>query len=296
MATNVKITCKYYQVREYRNGDITPNTYSLIPWLNRVGALALKDRYREVNGIAGRMENLVGIGESNIYALNFMRMDEVSTSYKLRKDTPAEHVDIEIGEYIAKNTVCLYDPDHDIMMIQSNRGGYSDASIESYINSFFEDKVCAISPIIEDVNVLSDRSEYMKFDVRIANIKAFRPHKGSFFEGVIEGMNRMEGMKAHIEVSLGRSKYARLDKEEMKAAIADVYDNKEYITSAKVKLNDDQIAGMYDLFDNMCKNDISITIADEDKGCLKFEKLSHKMFKIYFTLRYKERVVNAIMA
>ena len=86
-----------------------------------MGSLELPDRYKEVNGISGRLEEITQIEGTNIYALNFMRMDDVSTSYKLTKNTPAEHVDIEVGEYIAKNTVCLYDPENGIMMIQGKK-------------------------------------------------------------------------------------------------------------------------------------------------------------------------------
>lgn len=298
MATNVKITCKYYQVRESRDGEITENTYNLIPWLNRLNSLSLEDRYKEVNGISGRLEDIVRIGETNIYALNFMRMDDVSTTYKVKKNSPAEHVDIdvEVGEYIAKNTVCLYDSENQIMMIQGNRGGYADSSIESYINDFFETKVCEITPITENINFLGENTEYMKLDVRLANIRDFRPQSGSIFEKIIYGMNQIEGVNAHVEITLGRNRSSRLNRNQMHSAISDLRNNRECVSSAKVKLKEDQITGLYDLFDNLCKDEITITIKTEDKGCIKFDKLSQKMNNVYSFQGAKNRVLNAIEA
>ncbi|MGN0414170.1 MAG: DUF6731 family protein [Agathobacter sp.] len=298
MATNVKITCKYYQVREFRDNDITENTYDLIPWLNRLNSMSLENKYKDVNGISGRLEDIVRIGETNIYALNFMRMDDVSTTYKVKKNCPAEHVDIdvEVGEYIAKNTVCLYDSENQIMMIQGNRGGYADSSIESYINDFFETKVCEMTPITENIDFLGENTEYMKLDVRLANIREFRPQNGSIFERIIYGMNQIEGVNAHVEISLGRNKTSRLNRDQMHSVISDLRNNRECVSSAKVKLQDDQITGLYDLFDNLCKDEITITINAEDKGCIKFEKLSKKMNDVYSFNGAKNRVLNAIEA
>lgn len=296
MTTNVKITCKYYQVREYKGNDITERKYDLIPWLNHINALSLQDRYKEANGIAGRLEEIASLETPNIYALNFMRTDNVSTSYRVRKDKPAEHIDIEVGEYMAKNTVCLYDSENKIMMIQSNRGGYAESSISSYINSFWDEQRCALVPIKEDINLTGDSAEYIKLDVRLANIKEYRPARGSFFEGVIDGMNKIEGANAHVEISLGKNRKARLNKSEMRTTIADLYNNAGCVSSAKVKFTDDRVTGLFDLFDNLCKDDITMVINEEDKGCVKFEKLANRMNTTYSFENAKERVLSALRA
>lgn len=294
MATNVKITCKYYRVMEIVNNDITESTFNLIHWLNDVNILSLEDRYKEVNGISGRLEEITNIDNAGVYALNFMRTDSVSTSYKVKKDQPAEHIDIDIDEYIAKNTVCLYDSQNEIMMIQCNRGGYADSSIDSYINDYFERRKCVLAPIVNNINFLGDRSEYAKLDVRFGNIREYRPLRGSLFEYIIDGMNKVEGVNAHIEISMGRNRLARLNKEEMRSAITDLYENRGCVTSAKVKLSDDQVTGTYDLFDNLCKDDITVSINASDKGGIKFDKLARKMYLVYTNGGGRRRVLNAI--
>lgn len=296
MIRNIKVKCKYYRVMEVVENNITENSYNLIRWLQYMSTLSLEERYKEVNGISGRLEEITNVDDSGMYALNFMRTDNVSTSYKVKKDQPAEHIDIDIDldEYIAKNTVCLYDSKNRIMMIQSNRGGYTDTSICSYINDFLEEKKCMLAPIIDNVDFLTSGAEYSKLDVRFGNIREYRPLNGSMFENILAGMNKVEGISAHIEISMGRKRLEKLNKGEMRNAIVDLYDNMHCVTSAKVKLDDDQISGVYDLFDNLCKEDLEISISAIDKGGIKFDKLAEKMYMAYTNGYGKQRVLKAI--
>lgn len=294
MATSVKIICKYYQLREFKDNDITQNTYNLIPWFNHIISLSLEERFKNNNNIEGRLEEIAKIGESDVYALNFMRVDNVSTAYKVKRDIPAEHIDIEVGEYIAKNTVCIYDSINNILMIQSNKGGYADASIESYINSFMDVKCCALLPIREKIDITNNKTEYMKIDVRFANIREYRPISGSCFEEIVSGMNRTEGVAAHIEISLGNNRKSKLNKSEISKTIKDLHNNVGCISSAKIKFSDDQVSGIYDLFDNLCKDEVTVSISDTDKGCITFENLANKMYSKYRDVS-SERVNKAIL-
>lgn len=294
MARNVNIICKYFQVRERVNGEITDNTYDLRDWMLNVRGLDFQHRYKEANGIKGRLENLMSI-HGEIYALNFMRMEDVSTSYILNMYDPAEHVDIDItaDEYIAKNTVCLYDPEHGIIMVQSNRGSYSEKSIESYINQFFDEPVCTIVPILENIDMLADNAEYMKLDVRIANIRDFIPTQNTSFEKIVDGINRVEGLNAHIEISLGNAKNAKLNNGEVRNTLADLYSNRGCVTSAKIKLSDDQISGVYDLFDNLSRDTIRCTV--DKNGGIPFDRLYGRMYDKYIIEHAQERVLRAII-
>ncbi len=295
MATTVKIICKYYQLREFKDSDITANTYNLIPLLNQINHLSLEERFANINNVEGRLEEISKLGEFDIYALNFMRTDNVSTSYKVRRNAPAEHIDIEVGEYIAKNTVCIYDSVNDIIMIQSNRGGYTDASIENYINNFIGEKRCILLPIRERVDIVNAKNEYMKIDVRFANIKEYQPTSGSCFEEIIAGINRTDGISAHIEISLGNNRKLRLNKKEIRKTIEDLHQNMGCVSSAKIKFSDEQVSGIYDLFDNMCKDEIIVSISEADKGCVTFDMLANKMLFKYTIGASRERIKKSIM-
>lgn len=296
MARSVDIICKYFQVRERVNGEITNYTYDLREWMLNVNHMNLVARCKESNGIKGRLENLALVNEEKeIYAFNFMRMEDVSTSYILNINNPAEHVDIDIeaNEYIARNTVCLYDPENGIIMVQSNRGSYSEKSIESYINQFFEEPVCTIVPIFENIDMFADNAEYMKIDLRLANIRGFVPTENTSFEKIIDGINRVEGLNAHIEISLGNAKNARLNEEEVRNTLIDLYNNRGCVTSAKIKMSDDQISGVYDLFDNLSRDTIKCMV--DGKGGIPFNRLYGRMHDKYILENARARVLRTIV-
>lgn len=294
MGRKVKVKCRYYQVREQRDGEATNNLYDLRPWLKEMSGKTFVEKCKEANGIKGRLEDVVCIGGTEIYALNFMRLDEVSNSYKVKIANPAEHIDIDVSadEYIAKNTVCLYDATNGIMMIQCNRGSYSEKSIQSYINTYFDTPICCLLPIFESINFSGESAEYMKLDIRLANFKQFVPTSKSAFEKIIDGMNRIEGVNAHIEISLGQNKNARLNSNEVRMTIADLVNNKACVPSAKIKLSDDEVTGVYDLFDNLC-DDIIECMVDE-KGGISFTRLAYRMNDKYSYEHAGERVLRAL--
>ena len=84
MIRNIKVKCKYYRVMEVVENNITENSYNLIRWLQYMSTLSLEERYKEVNGISGRLEEITNVDDSGMYALNFTFADvtQCILSYK----------------------------------------------------------------------------------------------------------------------------------------------------------------------------------------------------------------------
>lgn len=289
----LKITCKYYKVCELKNSDVTDNLFDLRSWITGIRTKTLEGRFKDVDGVRGRLENVDRLGTETLFSLNFMRFDDVSTTYKLNAIEPAEHIDLEPDEYIAKNTVCLYDAEKHIMMIQSNRGGYSERSIQSYINSFInEESQCVLLPIMERVDFFNSNADFMKLDFRLANYSKVEAKAGSGFEQIIEGMNKFEGVNAHIEITMGRDYNSSLHKGNVKKLLADLLQNRGLVSKANVKLSDDQVSGIYDLFENLCKDEVECET--DQKGGINYEYLSNKMLAKYQEERVLQRITNAL--
>ena len=132
----VTIKYQYYQLCTFNGDKYTEDLYDLVEWLGRVGGLSLEEKVHEVSGIEGRLETAIPVFNDEFFALNFMRLDILSNTYILGKDTEARHIDLEENEYIGKNTVMLYDPKYSIAMVQCNRGSYGIYGLQKYINSF----------------------------------------------------------------------------------------------------------------------------------------------------------------
>lgn len=290
----VKINCKYYLVQSVSRGGNEIKLYNLLEWIDEINKKSYEERKKGIKDVVGRVESLKHRDKSKIYALNFMRLDEYSSSFKVKDDRPAEHINIEIdnGEYIGKNTVCLYDSEHGIIMLQTNRGGYTEKAVERYINSFFEDNVCELTPIIKEIDILNTGEAYRKLDIRLANINSFQATKDSWFEAVIEGMNEVEGINVHLEVSCGNAKNHTLHLSRVRTLLRDIFQNRECVSSANVTLADEKIEGIYSLFDNICNDTIEYEIGDN--GGISFERIFDGMYKRYITFGARETVINAL--
>lgn len=136
--------------------------------------------------------------------------------------------------------------------------------------------------------------DYMKLDVRLANIRQFDATNNSSFEYFIDGINRVEGLNAHIEIGLGYNRGARLNQDEVRIAIADLVNNRGCVTSAKIRLSDEQKTGVYDLFDNLCNDTIVCSVNDKTGG-IPFETLAERMCDKYIYEHSREKVLAALI-
>lgn len=171
------IKYQYYELCCLDGERETEENYDLRNWIDKMTReyLDLVDRIQEINGIKGRLEIVDLVHNDEFYTLNFMRLDALSNTYLVKEDEEAEHIDLEEGEYIGKNTVILYDPRTHVAMIQCNRGGYGVYAIQSYINSFNDpEDLCYFRPITCDLNADNCLEGITtKIDVRFSNIGDF---------------------------------------------------------------------------------------------------------------------------
>lgn len=293
MAKYSKIKFQYFEVCCFgENGK--EELYDLKLWIEKISPLAYEERALTVRGNKCRLENFVKKEPFGFYGMRFMKLDELSNTYKIKEKAPAKHIDLDDDEYIGRSTVALYDPKLHVLMVQTSRTGVSAVGIESYINMTMgadEDgeKICHLRPILNPLDTESlGKRGIMKLDVRFANVLGFKASKDSTLERIIAGFREMSGITAHIEVGLGRTKNNSMDSETVSGMIKDIKDNEEHISSAKIKLTDDQKSNIYDLFDNILHNFIDFRI--ESRKEIDFYTMVDKM-----TEKYKEGTRHFIM-
>lgn len=279
----VTIKYQYYQLCTFDGSEYTENLYDFIEWLGRVGELPLQEKVHEVSGIEGRLENAIPVLGDTLYALNFMRLDILSNTYILEKDSEARHIDLGENEYIGKNTVVLYDPKYSIAMVQCNRGSYGVSGLQSYINSFNEGmNLCYFRPIS---NEMTDEylmnTHALKVDIRFANTRQFNPGKSRFFNRIIDACNELECYTAHLECGLGYNRGHELEKDTIVEIVNELRDpiNREAISSARLTLSDDQKSSIFDLFDNIYTDKIDFVIPA--RGELSFDYMINYMIDKY---------------
>ena len=272
---NIKFT--YYEV--VTEIDDKEKLYDLLFWFNRIRKLNIVQRKRTINDIQGRLENMAQI-DDNIYAVNFMRLDVSSDTYKVKDNKKAEHIDLEDDEYLGKNTVALYDSETHIIMIQNNRGSYSANAIQYYINDTNEDEKIYFRPIINSFDILNcKKRRNKKIIVRCSDVGAFRTYGNPSFERIIETCNQMDAHSFYIEIGVGQQRNSKLDSESVYEVANTLLKNRNCVSNAKVVLDDERAQGAIDLFDNWETSTITFTVPE--RGELKFEDISDAMYGAY---------------
>ena len=79
MSRTVNITCRYYNVKAYKNNPTSTDKYNLLNWLNSINEMSLTNRTKTMGQTRGRLDNITR--RNNFYALNFIRMESYSSTY-----------------------------------------------------------------------------------------------------------------------------------------------------------------------------------------------------------------------
>lgn len=288
----VKVKYQCYEVCTVNTETGIEELYDLREWFELVQGKNLMELILPVNGIKGRLEDICYNEEHGYYGLCFMRLDELSNTYKVRESEHAEHIDLEDDEYIGRSTVVLYDPNLHVVMVQSNRGGFGEASIENYIHlsSQRENKFCFLRPIMSSFDIdKCVKNNVTKLDIRFSDIRPYRAINSKEFESIVKNFNKLECVTAHIEIGLGRSEVDSLDNETVYGVVQDIVENRECISSAKIKMDDDAKSTLFDIFDTIVHDYITFPL--ERGRELAFGFMFDNMVK-----KYREGVRNRIMA
>lgn len=281
----VTIKYQYYQLCTIIGTEQTEYAYDLREWIEMLNGLALEERIKDINDISGRLEDIALVHNREFYVLNFMRLDVVSNTYVLAPETRARHVDLGENEYIGKNTVVLYDPRYNVVMVQCNRGSYGVIALQNYINSFIDNgRLCYFRPIYYNYNdMVSNKRQFLKLDVRFANTRNLIATDSRAFEDIINLCNQVECRTAHLEFGLGYN-YRRKDElepETIQGIIKEIRsdDNIGLISSAHITLTDDQKTEVFDLLQNILNDKINYVVPP--RGELAFSMLSDRMANKY---------------
>lgn len=283
-ASSVTVRCQYFQPCCFEGDEKTERLFDLQNWIDDVEKMSIEDRVRNVNGVKGRLESIYLTSDHQFYAFNFMRMDDYSDAYKLKESKAAEHIELEDDEYLGRNTVAIYDARKNILMVQSNRGGYSVAAIETYINSTVTHDMCYLRPIynfFDAERCFKDR--VAKLEIRFANTRAYRPTKSRPLERIVQSINEIEGMVGHIEIGMGYNRTESLNQETIYEIVDDVRANRDAISTAKVRLDDDTKSVMFDLFQDTERDELKYN--RQAMGDMRFESLANCMDRKYWSSR-----------
>lgn len=287
MGRTKPITFQYFQIQLQkesvsRSGQIEwrpIRVFDFPAWLARQNSEGmLKKNYNINNDFIGNLESIAQ--HEDFYYARFYKLRDIVPA-KVKDGTGAESIELEDDEYIGEDVCLLYDDSNGVCMLQKNRFSVSYLKLSEWLSMSCEKGYRVRLRPINDTNIFDKLSNknIRSFDISFANLQY--DDENYALSELIQTVQKFNGSKANIRISVGRERHRRLDKEAVNALLSVLKMNKGKFSKAKVTLSDenDTKVEVLDLFDAIMSSTINFTI--KDKEILDFNTAINRMTDAY---------------
>lgn len=175
-----------------------------------------------------------------------MRLREDNIPFIVKADADAEDLELDEDEYVGEGLHILYDKNHQLFMVQSNRFSLGISALESYLNAIWDvpDETIHLYPLQKDIDIPSyQRKSYKTITIGFGNLKALNREARTTrsLEGILSSFNQMGCHTAEVKFSLGHSKQPTLNRDQVHNLLADIAENRDIISTAKLTCKDDDV-------------------------------------------------------
>lgn len=267
---------EYYEVtcnNIYEGPNSPDKLFDLTLFIDSANKLSIEQRKVKYYQEHARLDTVEYEDNHDLWFLEFVRLRDTNIPNIAKDNQESEPIQLAEDEYIGENACALYDQNLHVIMLQRNIHSLSPSGIEYYLNAIWKNEKEQISlrPIcpIELQKSILDASEYRKIEIRLAKLKApdLRDSvKSKAFKAIIDAMAPLGGNNITLTVSIGRKKDDRLNKQEARELIGDVYKNRDIVSGAKLSLreNPDDFVDVVDLFEAKLHDDVPIFLTKKE--------------------------------
>lgn len=247
----------------------------------------------EFDNMVARLEEIEGDEESGIWKIRFLKLRDTNIPSIVKKREEAKPIELEDDEYIGEDLLMIYDPQKSIAMIQCNRFAMSKGKLEKCINQVWNNPQYRI--VLLHISKATNPAELKKKNfrylcMRLANIHAVEENHRPLSR-IINSYHEIGGKAGTLVFSLGRGRQPRmgLNQEQVPIMLDDIYENRDIVTDAVLKVRDDDDTSgvdIIDLFDNSACEYIDFQL--EKRTALEFQYATNLMLGKY--LERKEEI------
>lgn len=233
--------------------------------------------------------------DDKIYIGRIFKLRSVNVPSKIKDGEESHPIPLEDDEYIGEDVLFLYDRGNGILMLQQNRHSIGTLRLMEWINKSCDDTHrVVLGPLIDKFvpNKLNGKC-VRSFDISFGNLD-MEMDDGPLHD-ILHGVKRYGGYNAKVSLSVGRTKNAQLDHQNVLDLVNDIRVNSAFISSAKVKVkpmvdDDKGRTETVDLFDNLLHDIIELEV--ELKMPVDFNKAKTAIFDRY--LERREEIVSCM--
>lgn len=301
---------QYFQIWSYPISDQgkpvgSGELFDLVDWIDKIKKDGMEKKAIEVSGIKARIECCKYEKNSEIWAIRFMRLRDTNIPSKVKENEEAEVIELEDDEYIGEDITMIYEKKSGLAMVQSNRFSLGISKIEELLSKTYGDSNIFINfrPILnKKAKEYSQKNYYKTFEISFANVQRWQNTgaRGYAFNSLMNLAKKIDCYTGKLSIGLGHSRADTLNQNEAVIFIQDLQENKQYVRSAKVKVqkidgtgDDENDVEIIDLFEDIFQDIISFTLRSKEALDFKmvvaemsycFEK---KKQELYQAVQYK---------
>lgn len=284
----------YYTVciMENEQGEL-PKRFDFEMWIKKAIDEGVEKKEIEFDNMVARLEEIEGDEESGIWKIRFLKLRDTNIPSIVKKREEAKPIELEDDEYIGEDLLMIYDPQKSIAMIQCNRFAMSKGKLEKCINQVWNNPQYRI--VLLHISKATNPAELKKKNfrylcMRLANIHAVEENHRPLSR-IINSYHEIGGKAGTLVFSLGRGRQPRmgLNQEQVPIMLDDIYENRDIVTDAVLKVRDDDDTSgvdIIDLFDNSVCEYIDFQL--EKRTALEFQYATNLMLGKY--LERKEEI------
>lgn len=246
----VCISC--YEEKGYTN----PTRFDFESWIYKAESMSIEQKTIDFDGIKARLEEYSGDKVHGIWKFRFMKLRDTNIPSIVKEEEEAKPIELEDDEYIGEDLLMIYDRENQVAMLQCNRFALGKGKLEKYLNRVWDkkDENIVLCPISQTVDVNKTRKKnYRRLLLRFENLHPIEKNHRPFSQ-IVNSYYDMGGINGEVVISLGRGKKGEtgLSQEQMPGMLNDIYENRDIISDAVLKIKDDDDASVdiVNLFDN----------------------------------------------
>lgn len=244
----------YYTVCEVndKNGE-DPIRFDFERWISKAAKLEIEKKEVEVDGLIVRLEKFEGEERNQLWKLRFMKLRDTNIPSIVKREEDAKPIELEDDEYIGEDLLMLYDPEIQVAMIQCNRFAMSKGKLEKYLNKIWDEiehRIVLIH-INKTINqTLLKKKNFRRLEIRLSNIHSIEETDRPLSR-IINSYNTVGGKAGTISFSLGRGRQQKegLSPSQIPIMIDDIYENRDIVDNAVLKVRDDDDNSNVDIVD-----------------------------------------------
>lgn len=244
----------------------TLKTYDLVKWIAKIDAdHNLKKSIKFGNTLA-RIECFNHSEEDDFWGIQLIKLRDTNIPTKVKENEASEPVELEDDEYLGEDITLLYEKCSSILMVQMNRFSLGITKLTEFLNytNDNENIKIYIDPITETdkLSKLKKRN-YKSIEISFANLDKWKlSDSHNSLESIMNPIKATGGLVGSVKIGLGHSRKSVLYKNESEEMVGNIWENKDFIKSAKVKVSDDDENGteIIDLFEEIYHDYIPFTL------------------------------------